>query len=63
MEKKKLYRSRDNKVVWGIFGGIGEYFDLDPVFLRLGWILITVFTGFAPGIVAYVIAALIVPKH
>lgn len=61
MERKKLYRSGKNKIIAGIFGGVGEYFDIDPSLLRLFWVLIVVFTGFLPGIIAYAAAALVVP--
>ena len=59
---KKLYRSNNNKVFFGVIGGIGEYFDLDPVILRLLWVLITFFTGLGAGLMVYLIAALIIPK-
>ena len=59
---KKLYRSNNNKVFFGIIGGVGEYFDLDPVILRLLWVLITFFTGLGPGLMVYLVAALIIPK-
>ena len=60
--KKKLYRSKDNKILAGIIGGLGEYFDIDPTVLRLGWLLVFVFTGILPGLLAYIIAILIVPN-
>ena len=60
--EKKLYRSRENRVLAGIMGGLGEFFGIDPVLLRLGYLIITVFTGFVPGIVGYVLALLIVPE-
>ncbi|MFC1801926.1 PspC domain-containing protein [Patescibacteria group bacterium] len=63
MNKKNLYRSQGNNVIAGVFGGIGEYFDIDPVWLRLSWVLVTVFTGFAPGIIIYIFAMFIVPKR
>ncbi|MDD4761926.1 MAG: PspC domain-containing protein [Candidatus Pacebacteria bacterium] len=59
---KNLYRSRDNKVFAGIFGGLGEYFDLDPTLLRLLWLFVLVITAFVPGIIAYIIAMFVVPK-
>ncbi|HEY0220900.1 MAG TPA: PspC domain-containing protein [Candidatus Paceibacterota bacterium] len=59
---KKLYRSETNKVFAGIIGGVGEYFDLDPTLLRLGYILIAIMTGIFPAIIAYIIAILIVPN-
>jgi len=59
---KRLYKSQDNKVLFGVIGGIGEYFNVDPVILRVLWILLVVFTGFVPGIIAYLFTALVVPK-
>ena len=61
-DMKRLYRSTKNKTVAGIFGGLGEYLDVDPTLLRLGYVLVTAFTGFLPGIMAYIVAALIIPK-
>lgn len=60
---KKLYRSETNKVFAGIIGGLGEYFDVDPVLLRLIWIVIVVFTGFIPGILVYIIALFLIPRR
>ena len=60
---KKLYRSEQNKVFAGIIGGMGEYFDIDPVLLRVIWVLILIATGVVPGLVAYVIALFIVPRQ
>jgi phage shock protein C len=60
--KKRLYRSKENKILAGILGGLGEYFDIDPTVLRLGWLLVFVFTGIFPGLIAYIMAILIVPN-
>ncbi|MDP2926835.1 MAG: PspC domain-containing protein [bacterium] len=61
---KKLYRSQNNKVFAGIIGGLGEYFDLDPVILRVAWLLLTIFTGFFPGTIVYIASVFVVPqKH
>ena len=59
---KKVFRSAKNKMVMGVLGGVGEYFDVDPNLVRLIYVLLTAFTGFAPGIIAYIIAAIIVPE-
>lgn len=59
---KKLYKSAENKVFAGVLGGLGEYFDIDPVLLRLAYLLVLVLTGVFPGVIAYIIAAVIVPK-
>lgn len=58
---KKLYKSNKNKVFAGVIGGIGEYFKIDPVILRLVWVLVTIFTGFVPGIITYLISIFVVP--
>lgn len=59
---KKLYKSDKNKTLAGVIGGIGEYFNVDPVILRVVWIVIVLFTGLMPGLIAYFIAILIIPK-
>ena len=58
--EKKLYRSEDNKIFLGICGGIGEYFKIDPVIIRI-ILVVLICIGFS-GILAYIIAAFIVPK-
>ena len=63
METKKLYRSNTNKVFGGICGGLGEYYNIDPVVLRLFWLLLVIFTGVVPGLLAYFLALFIIPKH
>ena len=55
---KRLYRSRSNRVLAGVCGGIGEYFDIDPVIVR---ILAIVIPGF--GWVAYVVCAVLIPSE
>ncbi len=60
---KKLYRSKTNKVLAGIIGGVGEYFNIDPVLLRLAWLLVVVFTGVIPGFIIYIFGVFIVPTH
>ena len=59
--KKRLYRSRDNKIVFGILGGLGEYFQLDPTLLRLVFVVLLLFTAVFPLSLAYLLAYLIVP--
>lgn len=57
---KKLFRSRENKMICGVCGGIAEYFNIDPTLVRLGWVLVSV-CSFGTGILAYFIAAVIMP--
>ena len=61
MVKKRLYRSQKESMIGGVCGGIAEYLDADPTVVRLILVLLTVVTGFAAGIVGYLIAWLIVP--
>ncbi len=61
MEPKKLMRSRMNKMICGVCGGVGEYFNVDPTIIRLAWALITV-CGAGSGLLVYIIAAVIMPE-
>ncbi|MEK6934889.1 MAG: PspC domain-containing protein [Nanoarchaeota archaeon] len=58
---KRLYKSNKNKVIFGICGGIGEYYNIDPTIIRLLWIIITLIS-FGAGILVYIIAAFLIPK-
>jgi phage shock protein PspC (stress-responsive transcriptional regulator) len=58
---KRLYRSRENRIVGGVCGGLAEYFDVDPLLVRIPWILITIFGGI--GIIAYIIGLIIIPQN
>jgi phage shock protein C len=60
-KSKKLYRSRTDRKLAGVCGGIGAYFEVDPVLIRLLWIVFTLAGG--GGVVAYLIAWLIVPEE
>ncbi len=60
---KRLYRSRENRIVAGICGGVGEYAGVDPTLVRLGVLLATVFTAIFPLLVVYLIAWAIVPER
>lgn len=59
MGEKRLYRSNNNKVLLGICGGIGEYLNVDPVVIRLLWVIFCCMGG--SGLLAYIVAAIIVP--
>ncbi|MDR1456192.1 MAG: PspC domain-containing protein [Tannerella sp.] len=57
---KRLYRSNDDKMIAGVCAGIADYFVLDPTLVRIGYILLCVFTAFA-GVAAYLILWIVVP--
>lgn len=58
---KKFYRSNTNKVIFGLLGGMGEYWDRDPMLIRVLYMMITILSGVFPGMIAYFIGALMVP--
>lgn len=59
-EYRKLYKS-NNRMLCGVCGGIGEYFHIDPTVIRLLWIIFSVLGGC--GILAYIIAAIVIPEY
>lgn len=63
MEKKRLYRSKDNGMVAGVLGGFAEYFDHDPTFWRLAFIILLILTGVMPGLLIYLIAWIMIPQE
>jgi len=58
---KRLYRSRKNKMIAGICGGISEYTNQDPTLIRLLVVLVGVLTGIVPFILIYIISWFIIP--
>jgi phage shock protein C len=59
---KRLFRSKKNRVIGGVCGGLGEYFDVDPTVIRLLWVLF-IFFSFGAAILAYLIAWIITPEN
>ena len=60
METKKLYRKSNSRVIGGVCAGLGDYFNIDKVLIRLIWALTVVFAGV--GILAYLIAWIVIPE-
>jgi len=61
MEKKRLYRSKNDKMIAGVCGGIAEYFDVDPVVVRL--IAVVLLLGMGTGFLAYLLLWILVPQN
>ena len=59
--EKKLQRSRKKRVLAGVAGGLGEYLDIDPVIIRVVFVLVTIFHGF--GLIIYIIMWIVVPEE
>ena len=58
---KKLYRSGKDRILGGVCGGLGEYFGIDSIIIRLLWIGFSLMYG--AGIITYIIAWIIVPRN
>ena len=62
VKAQKVYRSHEDRIIVGVCGGLGEYFDIDATILRLFWVAVTIFSGIIPGVFIYVIAVFIIPR-
>ena len=61
MDGKRLYRSKKDRMICGVCGGIANYFNIDTTLVRLAFVLIAM--GAGSGILAYIIAAIIIPDE
>lgn len=59
--EKKLYRSRTDKKICGVCGGLAKYLNMDATIVRVLTVLLTLFVG--GGLLAYIICALIIPEE
>lgn len=57
----KILTKSENKMIFGVCGGIAEYFNIDPTLVRLGMVGLSLCIGF--GVIMYLIAAIIIPKY
>lgn len=60
---KKLRRSTRNSMIAGVMGGLGEHYGIDPVKLRIAYVLLSIFSGAFPGILVYIILWILIPKE
>ncbi len=58
---KKLYRSRTNRQLAGVCGGLGDYFGVDSTLVRILFVIFALLGG--PGLILYIILALIIPNE
>lgn len=58
---KRLYRSRTDRMIAGICGGMGEVYGIDPTLIRLGLVFLGLATAVVPIVVAYIIGIFIIP--
>lgn len=60
---KRLYRSKKDKMIAGICGGIATYFSIDPTLVRLGFVFAAAITAVAPMVIVYCVGWLIIPQE
>ena len=58
---KRLYRSQEDRMIAGVCGGLGEYFEVDPTLIRILWILFSIAGG--AGVLAYIAAYIVIPER
>jgi phage shock protein PspC (stress-responsive transcriptional regulator) len=62
LARKRLVRPRSRKIA-GVCAGLAEYFDLDVTLVRVLWLVGTFFSGVVPGIIAYMVAWIVMPEE
>ncbi len=60
--KKKLYRSTSDKMLCGVLGGLADYLNVDATLIRILYAALSVFSAGFPGIVLYIICAIVIPE-
>jgi phage shock protein C len=58
---KKLYLSKTDKKIFGVCGGIGKTYDIDPTLIRLGLVFLCIATAIIPVLITYLVAWAIIP--
>jgi len=62
-EIKRIYRSKKDRMLGGVCGGMAEYFNTDPVLIRILWVIFSLITAVLTGILAYAICWIIIPEN
>lgn len=60
---KRLYRSKSDRLLSGVCGGFANYFNVDPTIIRIAWALISVCSTGIPGLLIYIICAIVIPEE
>lgn len=60
---RKLYKSNTNRMISGVCGGLAEYINADPTIVRVLFVLISIFSAAFPGILVYIILAILMPER
>ncbi len=60
-EIRRLYKSRTNRMIDGVCGGVAEFFNIDPTLVRIAWVILTFLDG--SGILLYIVGMIIMPVN
>lgn len=62
-QTRRLTRSTTDRMLGGVCGGVGEYFGWDPTLVRVGYVLISLFSAGFPGLIVYILLWLMMPER
>ncbi len=62
-QPKRMHRSRSDRKLLGVLGGVADYTSLDPSLIRIVYVIVTILTGFVPGIFLYLVMGVVVPAE
>ncbi len=60
-QPKRMHRSQSDRKLLGVLGGVADYTSLDPSLIRIVYVIVTILTGFVPGIFLYLVMGFVVP--
>lgn len=63
MSQRPLRRSRNNRIIAGVIGGLADYFGLDPTLSRVIYVLVSIFSVAFPGILVYILLWILIPPE
>jgi phage shock protein C len=60
---RRLYRSSTDRWIGGVAAGVADYFDVDPLIVRILWIVVAIFTALIPATIVYIVMLIVVPEE
>jgi phage shock protein PspC (stress-responsive transcriptional regulator) len=63
MTSRPLRRSRADRILGGVLGGVARYYDWDPVAVRIGYVAVSILSAGFPGVLVYIVAWIIIPEE
>lgn len=63
MQERPLRRSRSDRIIAGVIGGLADYFGLDPTLSRVIYVLVSIFSAAFPGILIYILLWILIPSE